>query len=194
MFKMPTIRVLFCVSIASVLTLVLAVCGSSDPVVTLQRVVDESRVFTVSDLRAAGMKASKQYQVDDLPGGIDAWYGFIQSETGPLDIEVRFYASHIDAAELGTALAEAVSGDDADIDEDTTPWTEGYKDRQRMRSGGSESQQGLRATYLIPWCIGRSVGLGSESSSSAGGGVWKSWDPKSSQPKFQNENPSWSKC
>ena len=137
MFKMPTIRVLFCVSIASVLTLVLAVCGSSDPVVTLQRVVDESRVFTVSDLTAAGMKASKQYQVDDLPGGIDAWYGFIQSETGPLDIEVRFYASHIDAAELGTALAEAVSGDDADIDEDTTPWTEGYKDRQRMRSGGS---------------------------------------------------------
>lgn len=137
MFKMPTIRVLFCVSIASVFTLVLAVCGSSDPVVTLQRVVDESRVFTVSDLTAAGMKASKQYQVDDLPGGIDAWYGFIQSETGPLDIEVRFYASHIDAAELGTALAEAVSGDDADIDEDTTPWTEGYKDRQRMRSGGS---------------------------------------------------------
>ena len=137
MFNIPTIRVLLLVVIGSVLTLMLAVCGSSEPIALFERVVDESRVFTVSDLTAAGMKASKQYEVDDLPGGIDAWYGFIQSETGPLDIEVRFYASHIDAAELGSALAEAVSGDDADIEEDTTPWPEGYKDRQRMRSGGS---------------------------------------------------------
>ena len=30
------------------------------------------------------------------------------------------------------------------------------------------------ATYLIPGCVGRGVRLGSESSSGAGGGVWKS--------------------
>ncbi|MBT3996018.1 MAG: hypothetical protein HOF01_09475 [Chloroflexi bacterium] len=130
-------RSLVVLGLAAALLLMIIACGSSEPATPLERVVDDSRVFTVSDLTAAGMKASKQYHVEELPGGIDAWYGFIRTEAGPLDVEARFYASHVDAVELGTALAEAVSGDDADIEEDTTPWPEGYKDRQRMRSGGS---------------------------------------------------------
>jgi hypothetical protein len=128
----PDIRVFMVV-----LVMALVGCGNSEPTAPLERVVDDSRVFTMSDLKTAGMKASKQYHVDELPGGLDAWYGFIQTETGPMDIEARFYASHLDAFELGTELANAVSGDDADIEEETTPWAEGYKDRQRMRSGGS---------------------------------------------------------
>ena len=33
------------------------------------------------------------------------------------------------------------------------------------------------ATYLIPGCVGRGVRLGSENSSGAVGGVWKSGEP-----------------
>ncbi|HIF72313.1 MAG TPA: hypothetical protein EYQ61_07155 [Dehalococcoidia bacterium] len=124
-------------AISVTVLLLLSACGSSEPPASIERVVDDSRIFIIDDLRSSGMKASKHYDVTDLPGGVDAWYGFIQTDSGPMDIEVRFYSSHADAVALGTELAEAVSGDDADIEEDTTPWTVGYKDRQRMRSGGT---------------------------------------------------------
>ncbi len=101
--------------LGAALLLILVACGSSEPAAPLERAVDDSRIFTVDELRTAGMKTSKQYDVVDLPGGIDAWYGFIRAESGPLDIEARFYASHADAVSLGTEYAENVSGDDADI-------------------------------------------------------------------------------
>ena len=120
-----------------VLAMAVVACGSSEPAAPLERVVETDDVFVIGDLEAAGMKASKQYDVTDLPFGEDAWYGFIRTEAGPLDIEARFYASHFDAVEFGTEYAANVSGDDADIEEDTTIWPEGYKNRQRMRSGGT---------------------------------------------------------
>ena len=63
----------------------------------------------------------------------------------------------------------------------------GWAELTRRRVNGTQSmamsQQGpLRRTkYLIPGCVGRGVRLGSENSSGAGGGVWKSgnleiWD------------------
>ncbi len=119
-----------------VIATALAACGGG-PDVPLERVIDNERIFTVDDLRTAGMKASKQYDVIDLPGGVDAWYGFIRTEPGPMDIEARFYASHADAVSFGTELAAEVSGEDAIIEEDSTSWSVGYKDRQRMRSGGT---------------------------------------------------------
>ena len=54
-----------------------------------------------------------------------------------MDVEARFYASHADAVSLGTELADEASGEDALIEEDEATWTEGIKDRQRMRSGGT---------------------------------------------------------
>jgi hypothetical protein len=119
------------------LSAVFVACGSSEPAAPLERVIDHEQIFIVDDLRTAGMKASKQYNVTDLPGGVDAWYGFVQTESGPMDIEARFYASHADAVSLGTDLAEEVSGDDAIIEEDEMTWAVGYKDRQRMVSGGT---------------------------------------------------------
>ena len=125
------------VTIVAVVTLSLAGCGSSEPAAPLERVVDSAQIFTVEDLRGAGMKASKQYNVEDLPGGVDAWYGFVQNESGAQDVEVRFYASHGDAVALGTDPAAEVSGYAAAIEEDLTTWPVGYKDRQRLRSGGT---------------------------------------------------------
>jgi hypothetical protein len=125
------------VAVAVISVALVAACGSGDPDVPLLRVSDDGRIYAVDDLENAGMKVSKQYDVADLPGGVDARYGFIRTDRGPFDIEARFYASHDDAVTLGTEFAMEVTGDDADIEEDTTMWPEGYKDRQRMRSGGT---------------------------------------------------------
>ena len=114
-----------------------SVCASEEVDISLERVIDSDQVFTVEILRSAGMKTSKQYDVTDLPGGIDAWYGFIKGATGPKDIEARFYATHQDAVEFGTVLADEVSGDDANVDKETTTWKEGVKNRSRMASGGA---------------------------------------------------------
>ena len=122
---------------ALIFSVVFAACGSSEPPASIERVIDHERIFMIDDLRISSMKAAKHYDVTDLPNAVDAWYGFIQTDKGPMDIEARFYASHADAVSFGTALAEEVSGDDAIIDEDLTTWPEGYKDRQRMRSGGT---------------------------------------------------------
>ncbi|MCH2529567.1 MAG: hypothetical protein MK032_00295 [Dehalococcoidia bacterium] len=112
-------------------------CASEEVDIPLEGVIDSDEIFTVEILRSAGMKTSKQYDVTDLPGGIDAWYGFIKGVTGPKDIEARFYSSHQEAIEFGTALAEEVSGDDANVDKETTTWKEGVRNRSRMASGGA---------------------------------------------------------
>jgi hypothetical protein len=112
-------------------------CDSNQTETTLKQVIDDARTFNVEDLRTAGMKTAKQYDVSDLPGGIDAWYGFIKTSSGPMDIEARFYASHSEAISLGTSLAEEVSGEDANVDKETTTWLEGLKDRTRLSSGGT---------------------------------------------------------
>jgi hypothetical protein len=125
------------IAVIAIFSIVVIACGSSEPPASIERVVDDSRIFHIDHLRTAGMKASKHYDVADLPGAVDAWYGFVQSGPGPMDIEVRFYSSHADAVALGTQLAEEVSGDDALIEEDEVTWSVGYKDRQRMRSGGT---------------------------------------------------------
>ncbi len=120
---------------AAAITLV--ACGSSESEAPVARVIDDARVFTIDDLRTAGMKTSKQYDVSDLPGGVDAWYGFVRSGSGPKDVEARFYASHADAVALGTELADEASGDDALVDEETATWVVGVKDRVRLVSGGT---------------------------------------------------------
>ncbi len=120
---------------AAAITLV--ACGSGESEAPVERVIDDARVFTIDDLRTAGMKTSKQYDVSDLPGGVDAWYGFIRDDGGPKDVEVRFYASHADAITLGKVLADEASGDDALVDEETATWVVGVKDRIRLVSGGT---------------------------------------------------------
>ena len=61
-------------------------------------------IYTIDDLIAVGFKKNKQFDVDEVPGATDIWYGFFQQK----DIEVRFYGSHASALELGVELAEVV--------------------------------------------------------------------------------------
>jgi len=100
-----------------------------------QKVTPSDRVYAIEDLFAMGFKKSKQYDVEGLPGGIDAWSGF----WGPdpydrSDYEIRVYASHEDAVEYGTPLAEEVTGEEAELHKDNPTWKEGAKDRWRSSS------------------------------------------------------------
>ena len=105
----------------------------------VQRVVASDHVYTADDLSGAGFKKSKRYSVDELPEALDALSGFWGPDPyNRKDFEVRFYESHEDAVEYGTAPADEASGDDARLDEETATWTEGIKDRRRMSSGGSD--------------------------------------------------------
>ena len=61
-------------------------------------------IYTIDDLVAVGYKKNKQFEVDQVPGANDIWYGFFQQK----DIEIRFYDSHAAAVELGVELAEEV--------------------------------------------------------------------------------------
>lgn len=138
--KTPIERLVKCAGLAALTAaaaITLVACGSGESDAPLERVIDDSRIFTMDDLKTAGMKASKQYDVSDLPGGVDAWYGFVRSGSGPKDVEARFYATHADAVALGTELADEASGGDALVDEETATWVVGVKDRIRLVSGGT---------------------------------------------------------
>ncbi len=74
---------------------------------TFQKVTSSDRIFSVADFHGAGFKESKQYDVEGLPQATGAWFGFFRLDgEGPIDYELRFYASHEDAVTHGRALAK----------------------------------------------------------------------------------------
>ena len=95
-----------------------------------QKVAPSERVYAIKDFLAIGFRKDKQYNVEELPAGIDAWAGFWGPDPySRKDYELRFYASHEDAVEYGTALAEEVTGEDAEEYRKSPTWKEGAKDR-----------------------------------------------------------------
>lgn len=70
------------------------------PVRSVVRAVD--RTFTIEDLRNAGWKKHKDFEVDTLPHARAAAFGFFNQR----DVEVWLYDSHEDAVRHGTGPAE----------------------------------------------------------------------------------------
>lgn len=70
----------------------------------LRLITRPGAIYTIDDLVAVGYKKNKQFEVDQVSGANDIWYGFFQQK----DIEIRFYDSHAAAVELGVELAEEV--------------------------------------------------------------------------------------
>ena len=98
-----------------------------------QQVMDIGTTFSPDHLDEIGFKKSRSYDLEGLPGAGDAIFGFWRIASGdPIDYEVRFYANHADAVELGTALAEEGSGPDAVLDDDDATYKEGVKDRRMI--------------------------------------------------------------
>lgn len=83
--------------------------------------------FTIDDLKAAGVKTNKEYDVEELPGADAAWRIIFNR----LDYEVRFYPDHQTLIDEGIQYAEHVTGDDAIVIGDDIIWEEGAKDRRR---------------------------------------------------------------
>lgn len=139
----------------------LIACGSSDggsdenAEQGFQQVMDISEKFDPDDLSAIGFKKARSYDLEGLPGASEAIFGFWRIASGdPIDYEVRFYATHADAVELGTDLAEEGSGADAVLDEDEATYKEGVKDRRMIVGsgigGGARSGTGPRyGSYAI---------------------------------------------
>jgi len=102
-----------------------------------QKVTPSERVYAIEDFLAIGFRKNKQYDVEGLPAGIDAWAGFWGPDPySRKDYELRFYASHEDAVEQGTGLAKEVTGEDAEEYRKNPTWKEGAKDRwQSARLG-----------------------------------------------------------
>ena len=93
--------------------------------------------FVPDDLEKIGFKKARSYKLEGLPGASDAIFGFWRIASGdPIDYELRFYESHTDAVELGAALADEGSGEDAVLDPDDAQYKEGVKDRRMIVGSG----------------------------------------------------------
>ena len=96
--------------------------GGGDP-----RIRSTEGTYTIDDLKTAGVKANKDYDVEDLPGADAAWRVIYNR----LDYEVRFYPNHQTLLDEGISYVEHVTGDDAVVIGDDVIWEEGAKDRRR---------------------------------------------------------------
>ena len=95
---------------------------ASDP-----RIRSVDGVYSIDNLKAVGVKANKQYDVEELPGADAAWRIIFNR----LDYEVRFYPDHQTLLDKGIEYAEHVTGDNAIVIGDDVIWEEGAKDRRR---------------------------------------------------------------
>ena len=120
---------------AFVLGAAVASCGSDDSAASgIPRIYDPGKTLAIEDLQAIGFKKSKTYDVEGLTGADSAYYGFWAIDTyDRRDYEVRFFPSHSDAVELGTAQADERSGEDAILDEDEMSWPVGVKDARQCK-------------------------------------------------------------
>ncbi len=140
--SLPTIRALYALVVLSALSIAILsmACGSdtgeggngeteviepgsaSDP-----RIRSADGTYTIDDLKTAGVKTNKEYDVEELPGADAAWRIIYNR----LDYEVRFYPDHQTLLDQGIEYVEHVTGDDAIVIGDDIIWEEGAKDRRR---------------------------------------------------------------
>ena len=123
------------------------------------RIFDRPDILSSDDLVALGLKASKNYDVETLPGGVEARLLFWRVLNTPVEYEARFYESHADAVSLGTAPAEEGSGEDAVLDVDKAEYKEGVKDRRSIFDfrGTIKPKYGAYGIYanMVLLCEGR---------------------------------------
>ena len=120
-------------------------CGSGDssddgPV----QIYSSDTKYTADELKAIGAKTSRQYSVENLPDGVDAWkilWGI--NPNNKHDYEIRFYPSHDLAVSSGKAMAIEAIGSNIEYPEAESKrketflshqtWEEGAQDRWRGR-------------------------------------------------------------
>lgn len=123
------------------------------------RVFDRPKTLSGDDLVALGLKSGKKYDVETLPGGVEARLLFWRVRDTAVEYEARFYESHAAAVDLGTAPAEEGSGEAAVLDVDKAEYKEGVKDRRAIFDfrGTIKPKYGAYAIYanMVLLCEGR---------------------------------------
>ncbi len=123
------------------------------------RIYDRPAVLNSDDLVSAGLKSGKKYDVSTLPGGVSSGVFFWRIDNVAVQFEARFYESHSQAVELGTAPAEEGSGEDAITDERDAVYKEGVRDRRTVFDfrGTPRPRYGAYAIYanMVLLCEGK---------------------------------------
>ena len=121
-------------------------CGSDDdtgtgdtgvgaaPAKEVQRLFPSDRTYKSDDLVAVSMKVINDYDVAALDHAVSA----VHLALNNVEYEARFYASHQDAVNFGTAWAADVTGPDANVTGENVKWQEGASHR-RMCSRAAET-------------------------------------------------------
>ena len=149
--------------IFTIFTLLLfAGCGSVEnnqltPIA--EKVTATDQIFSIEDFKIVGFKKSKEYKVDDLPGATSAFYGFIKNKLDPddqkIDYEIRFYANHEDAVQIGTEYVENATGEEGCISKDCALWTPDLKHRSFLaeRLGNTHAGNGQPKAKYVSYLI-----------------------------------------
>ena len=146
----------------SLFIIVVLGCSSeetTEDIPLVDQITDSDRVFSIEDFKSVGFKKSKAYKVDELPGATSAFYGFIKNKLDPddqkIDYEIRFYANHSDAIEMGTKYVENATGEDGCIDKDCALWKPDLKHRQFLaeRLGNTHAGNGQPKPKYLTYVI-----------------------------------------
>lgn len=113
------------------------------------RKIDPDRTLTFDDFKAIGFKKDKSYDVSELPGAEEAYYGFWGLDPYDRDdFEFRIYASQAEAIELGAQRASERTWPGALLTGDTAIWQVGIKDARKCE--GIDGSTQWAATCTVP--------------------------------------------
>ena len=123
-------------------------CSSNEELfVPMDKISDKGKKYSIEDFKLIGFKKSIEYNVEELPGAISAYFGFIKNELGDFqDYEIRFYSNHDEAIKLGTKYADNIVGENACVKKDCSLWLEDLNQRLQIDGGPAimESMAGTR--------------------------------------------------
>lgn len=137
----------------------LAACGSESDEAGFAKINPGSKTYSIGDFESVGFKVVKEYDVEGLTGATSALHGFLKvSGLTPQSYELRFYASHDEAVQVGTSFAELVTGDDATFIASEMVWSEAVKEEKEplFEGGGQTSFYSDYAIYgnVVMLCEG----------------------------------------
>jgi hypothetical protein len=163
LFNRSALSLVFCTFV----WLLFSGCGGDSSDERFGKIGTTGRIVTIDEVLSSQFKSLKQYDIADLPGASAAIYGFMKRGSEAFDYEVRIYASHELAIELGTAFAEEGAGSDAALTEDDAVFKEGVMDRRLAYGadrGAAGPKYGEYVIYenLIVMCQGANADQGME--------------------------------
>ena len=149
--------------ISLILLAIVLACGgesSSNSDNTLEKITNESGIYTVEDFTNTGFKVNKEYDVSELEDSLGVWFGFWKNDFNKsFDYEIRIYPSHELALDKGLSYVEEVIGENAILKKSLSSWKEGIQHR-RLRRGNSMSgseANSIRSKYLDYIVFGNTI-------------------------------------